>query len=430
MVAMKLSNTNMDTGKHNSQLLCSGEDRALVTDCTAGSVTDKQQHAGTGSSKASSRSEMMSQVTEQSPRYLVIRRLDGEDFNKVSPVMIQKALYSQVGSLRNVKKTRDGLLVETTSAAQSNKLLKLVTLSSMRIAVSPHHSLNIAKGVIYCKDLMNSTIDEIEQELHSQGVIEVKRIQSKRSGELQDTPTHILTFNKPKLPEKVRVAFYSLPVRQYIPAPMRCFKCQRFGHTSVRCTNDQVCACGSQPHEGDCTDQPKCVNCGGPHSARSRNCSIYKQEMAIQEMKTKENLTYFEARKKVIPSNTPNMSYARAAAVPPTIDMNSFIKELVPSLVSILKEVFLTKSVVTDSHMPPPTGSSRAPMKPTPTQDLCLSDTNLEKRKRQDVENSVSSRDDGSESVTSQDSNVRPEFKKKKRGWQKGRARKPPDDSQ
>ncbi|XP_071054993.1 uncharacterized protein [Onthophagus taurus] len=134
-------------------------------------------------------------------------------------------------------------------------------------------------------------------------------------------------------------AFYALEVRIYIPAPMRCFNCQRFGHTSLHCEAEQICVCGKAAHEGQPCESPLvCVNCGGPHSARSRVCPVYKKEVAIQEIKTKERLTYAEAKRKVqAMQRTPvsGVSYSAVASTQPKYD--SLVKDLIPAIVAAIK---------------------------------------------------------------------------------------------
>lgn len=278
------------------------------------------------------------------PRFLIIRKSQG-DFSRESPFLIQKLLFGIVGNLKNIRKINEGLLVETVSSAQSTRLLNTKRLGENTIVVEPHKSLNVVKGVVVCRDLLNSTIEEITEGLKSQGVIEVKRIKINKNGELIDTANHVLTFNKPTLPSYVNAAFYKLPVRHYIPAPMRCFRCQRYGHTAMKCDNQQICMCGKPPHESQPCEEPlKCVNCLGDHSSRSKDCPVYKQELAIQEIKVKEKLSYLEAKKKVV-VQTPKtgVSYAKAISTPAKIDSASIIKELIPQLVTALKDVFVCK---------------------------------------------------------------------------------------
>ena len=128
----------------------------------------------------------------------------------------------------------------------------------------------------------------------------VRRSKRRVDPNLIDTGAFLVTFELKSLPEKIRVSMYTCTVRPYIPSPMRCFKCQRFGHTSHRCEGVDTCGdCGKSRHENEeCTPPPMCVNCSGEHSPRSRNCPKYKEEKMIQEIKTTEKLSYPEARRK------------------------------------------------------------------------------------------------------------------------------------
>ncbi|KAG5886425.1 hypothetical protein JTB14_009322 [Gonioctena quinquepunctata] len=101
--------------------------------------------------------------------------------------------------------------------------------------------------------------------------------------------------------KEVKVVFYCLKVRPFIPSPLRCFRCQLSGHTTIRYTQDQVCVCGEPLHIGTPCSQPiKYVICESAHTARSKDCPTYKQEIAIQEMEVRDNIPYSEARWKDI----------------------------------------------------------------------------------------------------------------------------------
>nr|CAH7753293.1 unnamed protein product [Callosobruchus chinensis] len=264
------------------------------------------------------------------------------DFSRVSPFVIAKTLYGLIGETKNVSKTKDGLLVETKSNSQSERLLKVTRFHEFDVNVVPHNTLNTTKGVVYCPDLLNCPIDEILDEMKDQGIVNVQRIKTKKEGELVDTPNHIFTFNTPKLPTHIQIAIYKrLPVRPYIPAPLRCFRCQLFGHTASKCQGNQVCVCGKSIHEGSPCEQPiSCVNCGGQHSARAKSCPKYKTEYAIQELKVTERLSYFEAKRRVNSSTpTVGVSYAQTTRTPAsTPNPQIFISDLTPQIVDIVKK--------------------------------------------------------------------------------------------
>jgi len=51
------------------------------------------------------------------------------------------------------------------------------------------------------------------------------------------TNTQILTFNKLQLPETIKIGYLLVRVDQYLSAPLRCTKCQKFDHRATKCRN-------------------------------------------------------------------------------------------------------------------------------------------------------------------------------------------------
>lgn len=98
---------------------------------------------------------------------------------------------------------------------------------------------------------------------------------------------------------------------------MRCFRCQRFGHTQKRCTNTTVCAkCGESDHgDSPCAHADHCVNCDGDHASNSKVCPRYTEEKDIQELRVEQNLTFFEARKKYYNDKKKNNKLTYASVV-------------------------------------------------------------------------------------------------------------------
>ena len=189
-------------------------------------------------------------------------RTDDADMKPVSPFLISKAISDLVGTSKSIKKLATGsLLIETATSAQSTTLLQASALGLYPIMVEAHWQLNFSRGVISF-DLIAVSTDEIAAELATQCVVAIQRIQSHRSGVLQPTASLILTFSQPTLPEKLNVAFYRLPVRPYVPNPMRCFNCQLFGHSQLACKSKASCdKYGKDAHDGDCSSAVHCVHC-------------------------------------------------------------------------------------------------------------------------------------------------------------------------
>ena len=141
---------------------------------------------------------------------------------------------------------------------------------------TPHRTLNSSRGIIRYRDvdLDDRSDEEICEELAPQGVIHVKRFISKRNRQAGKLNTFLITFNFPTILSSIRMGLYNVKVSPYVPIPIRCFKCQKFGHGKGQCKGKLKCfKCSEEDHEGfDCNNNPKCSNCGQPHMASSKDC--------------------------------------------------------------------------------------------------------------------------------------------------------------
>ena len=212
---------------------------------------------------------------------------------------IQKLLKCAVGDVKNAKKLRNGsVLIEVASKAQAENALKMQNWVHTPVKVTPHRSLNTCKGVIRCRDLRDCSDEEVLEALSHEGVTQLKHIFTKKNGSTIPTNTFVITFNKPVLPKSVKAAYLHIPVEPFIPNPLRCFNCQKFGHGKSSCNHNAVCACcGVEGHsDTDCHEQPHCVNCSGPHPSFSKECPEWIKQRAIVQIKTERNISFSEAK--------------------------------------------------------------------------------------------------------------------------------------
>ncbi|GFV77838.1 uncharacterized protein TNCV_4674321 [Trichonephila clavipes] len=238
--------------------------------------------------------------------------------SRKSPFAIFKALQA-IGEPKSVKKMRSGdLLVETKSAIQSKSYLSTKHFLDSFLTVTPHRSLNFSRGVISEPDLLTTPDAEILDGFSDQGVIQVRRITIKKDATVIPTKHMILTFNNPNLPATVKAGYLNCKIRPYVPNPLRCFKCQRFGHSQTACRGQLTCSrCATVGHPStDCTLEPKCVNCFLSHPSDSKLCSKWKTEKEIQVIKTNRNIPYVEARKLITPQLS--QSYAQVTKLSTT----------------------------------------------------------------------------------------------------------------
>ena len=107
-----------------------------------------------------------------------------------------------------------------------------------------------------------------------------------------------LNFNTPKPPTEIKIGYLITKVETYIPNPLRCHNCQKFGHLQEKCTRPPICKnCGETGNHIDCQQPPKCANCKQNHSADSKECELWRKEIRILEVKHTKNIPYPEARK-------------------------------------------------------------------------------------------------------------------------------------
>ena len=255
--------------------------------------------------------------TQHFPRFILVESKDEKrEITSLSPFLIQKVIQSIAGEPENIKKLHrsNQLLIEVSKKAHAENLLRAQTFHDLKVRVYPHTSLNSSKGVIRCPELRNCGEDEILEGTRSQGVTGVKRFKVKLNGELKDTNTFVFTFNTPVIPKTVKVAYFRVNVEVYIPNPLRCHHCQKYGHHEDRCSKDPICSkCGqiAEHSESRCTNELHCVNCGEKHSADSKECRIWHKEKEILRIKFTRNISFFEARKLVeAPTPIPGISYA------------------------------------------------------------------------------------------------------------------------
>ena len=93
-------------------------------------------------------------------------------------------------------------------------------------------------------------------------------------------------------------------VEQYISNPLRCYKCQKYGHHEDNFRGCEVFGkCGQQNpdhHNNDCQFPCKCANCGGDHPVCARSCESWRQEKEVLTVKHPNNIPYYEACKLVV----------------------------------------------------------------------------------------------------------------------------------
>jgi len=128
--------------------------------------------------------------------------------SKLSPLILDKAIRSAVGTAKTVRSLRNG-----------------DNLGGCPITANPHRTLNCCKGVIRCGPLVDCDKDEIISELKPQVFSDIANITVKDdSGSRRNTNTFIITFKATSIPKHLNISYIRIPVSPYIHNPLRCFK--------------------------------------------------------------------------------------------------------------------------------------------------------------------------------------------------------------
>ena len=83
-------------------------------------------------------------------------------------------------------------------------------------------------------------------------------------------------FARDKLPESCRLYGRHRSVQFFIPAVLRCYSCQRFGHGASACNGTHRCVSCGDSHEGACEAAIKFANCKLNHPASSKKCIFFE----------------------------------------------------------------------------------------------------------------------------------------------------------
>ncbi|GFV67001.1 uncharacterized protein TNCV_356871 [Trichonephila clavipes] len=184
-----------------------------------------------------------------------------EEWDKLPRQLLDNVVQS--GEPKSAKRLRSGdLLVETSSSTQTKSFLLIKTFLDSPVNIIPHKSLNTSRGVFSEPDLLTTPEAEILEGFSDQGVIQVRRITIKKDSAVVPTKHLILTFSSPTLPQTIKAEYLNCKIRLYIPNPLRCFKCQRFGHSQTSCHGQLTCSrCASVGHAStDCILEPTARN--------------------------------------------------------------------------------------------------------------------------------------------------------------------------
>lgn len=215
-------------------------------------------------------------------------------FRVLNPLRVTTALESQIGKGFQAKILSNGILrVCCVNQNQYDSTKEVGKIVARVERVVPNEKKG-PKGVIYGV-YSGLSEQEILDNIKGGSVVGVMRFKRKE-GDERDSPV-LLTFAGNVLPEVMYLGSMAYRVREYIRPPLRCFNCQRFGHTASSCRGKRRCAkCGQEHEIKECkAETSRCCNCGGDHMAAFRGCEHFIQAKQIQSNRDQNKVSYMEA---------------------------------------------------------------------------------------------------------------------------------------
>lgn len=267
----------------------------------------KRGRQDNSTSEESGSEEETNRTDKESVKLIAILRFNETaqgNMMKLNPILLTTVLANKIGDIKYAKVLNDGnLMVVCKDEAQLAKALKVKEIGKNEVINSGRVGANKNRG---CRGIITNVpfclkMEEVKENLTGGRIVQLQRMTTiKDGGKKRETETVMIEFEGDILPQKVLLGYMSYPVRPYVPKPLRCFKCQRFGHMAKSCREKVRCArCGGGHEYGKCGEgvRPKCCNCGGNHSVAYRGCEVLRREVEVQQIRVKEKISYAEAVK-------------------------------------------------------------------------------------------------------------------------------------
>lgn len=244
----------------------------------------------------------------QHGQVIVLRMQAVEGSLPTNPFIVEKSVTQLAGKVNDGYMTKDGSLVlKVRNPKQAGTLLQMDKLiDDTRVKVEKHPTLNRTKMFVSCNEVATLDDKTLESELKEKyEILEIRRMTRTVNGTRVNTGGIVITFDGTTAPTEIDIGFYKRTTRPFIPSPMQCFRCFKFGHTKTRCQAAPACRICSKEHpialdtnnRQVCNEPAWCRNCDGDHQIASRNCPLYKEEELIIQIRSDEGVSLHEARK-------------------------------------------------------------------------------------------------------------------------------------
>lgn len=280
------------------------------------------------------------------------------DIGHIFKVILEKELINeiQIGqllqklnfkSINLIKKTsRNRVVVSFADKYEANKII-----SNVSIKVLHNIKAYIPNSFIKCVGIVRDvpvdlSEDELAESCRVQGGTQIDKIERMTYWDsinkcAKPSRNIKIEFRSTNLPENMIVFYVKKNIEPFIPKPTICKKCLRYGHVAKICrsTETNCINCSEVTHALDincscahCKNKciTKCKYCQvGDHNSTQVKCPEYIKQTEIKKIMYTENLSFMEAKNKVVSNNTnPKKSYADITSLSNKIDALSLDLEV------------------------------------------------------------------------------------------------------
>ena len=243
--------------------------------------------------------------TDNWPRYLIFKTESDISAAKLENILLT-TYPSREMAFRPIN--RREWLVEASTKEQSEIYQNLNNINGIEVSVQRHDKLNSIEGTVVlpqnndCDGLPdeNVLLESLKIRYPNVEHVKVYEIPNKKFPSKKLRIARI-KFEGQVLPSNIKIEGQKRELLPYVPKPLQCNNCSKFGHTYVRCRNASKCAfCGSTDHTTtwNCSS-PKCCNCGQNHHARSKVCPFYLYNTELKLLISRSGMSVFEAKQEL-----------------------------------------------------------------------------------------------------------------------------------
>ncbi|GBM37836.1 hypothetical protein AVEN_84537-1 [Araneus ventricosus] len=261
---------------------------------------------------------------------------------QLNPFLVQACVKKAVNrhdNIDNMKYTRQGKIMFTTKdPICAVQLLSLDKFMEIDVTTNIIWE-NLCSRFLIFDIPVNTPLEELAEEIQAKNnldVVEMRRFLKQNSSK-QTTPV-LITVLGTTVPDSIKICFINQKIQHFIDRPRQCTKCHSLVHPSRTCDKDNVCSRCSEIHTGPCQGPEKCINCTGPHDAKSYLCPAYIREKKVLELKCRNHITTGEARRLIQLQNT---NYSETVKVlPASAELQETVTSKFEALIQSVNEKF------------------------------------------------------------------------------------------